>query len=83
MGFVGDGVSNMLRRKSAVGALLKKNFADLIIWHFCNHRLQFAVSDILKEVQVLNYFQFLFLKKYANFISMKYEKFKKCTESLE
>jgi len=65
VGFVSDGASNMLGRKAGVGVLLQKIFPDLIIWHCCNHRLELAVSDTIKEVQGLNHFQCFFEKLYS------------------
>jgi len=37
VGFVSDGASTMLGRKTGVGALLLKHFPDLIVWHCYNH----------------------------------------------
>lgn len=63
--FVSDGASNMLGRKSGVSTLLKKDFPNIISWHCCNHRLELAVSDTLKEVSGINHFQSFIEKLYS------------------
>lgn len=85
VGFVSDGASNMLGRKSGVGALLKSTFPDIIIWHCCNHRLELAVSDTLKEVNGLNHFQCFFEKLYSLYHQSpkNMTELKECAESLE
>ena len=64
VGFVSDGVSNMMGRKAGVGVLLQNIFPDLIIWHYCNHRLELAVSDAIKKVQDLITSNVFFLKNF-------------------
>lgn len=63
--FVSDGASNMLGRISGVGTQLQKTFPDIIVWHCCNHRLELAVSDTLKEIHGTNDFQSFIEKLYA------------------
>jgi hypothetical protein len=63
--FVSDGASNILGRNAGVSALLKKDFPNLISWHCCNHRLELAVNDSLKEVNGLNHFQCFIEKVYS------------------
>lgn len=65
VGFVSDGASNMLGRKSGVGVKLEKIYPNIILWHYCNHRLELAVSDTLKEVHGTNHFQSFIEKLYA------------------
>jgi len=60
--FVSDGASNMLGRISGVDIKLQRLYPNIIVWHCCNHRLELAVSDTLKEVQGINHFQ-LFIEK--------------------
>lgn len=45
-----DDASNMLGRVSGVGGHLQNMYPNIIIWHCCNHRLELAVTDTLKEV---------------------------------
>lgn len=61
--FVSDGASNMLGRIS--GTQLQKMYPNIIICHCCNHRLELAVSDTLKEIQGTNHFQSFIEKLYA------------------
>lgn len=63
--FVSDGASNMLGRLSGVGVQLQSLYPNILIWHCCNHRLELAVSDTLKEVQGTNHFQSFIEKIYA------------------
>lgn len=63
--FVSDGASNMLGRISGVGVKSQRLYPNIIIWHCCNHRLELAVSDTLKEVQGINHFQHFIEKLYA------------------
>lgn len=65
VGFGSDGASTMLGRKAGVGALLLKHFPDLIVWHCCNHLLEHAVRDTLKEIHGVNHFQCFFEKLYS------------------
>lgn len=65
VGFVSDGASNMLGRTSGVGVKLQKIYPNIILWHCCNHRLELAVSDTLKEVHGTNHFQSFIEKLYA------------------
>ncbi|CAI6372550.1 unnamed protein product [Macrosiphum euphorbiae] len=83
--FVSDGASNMLGRKSGVGTLLKNDFPNIITWHCCNHRLELAVNDILKEVSGLNHFQSFIEKLYATYhMSPKNtSELRECAASLE
>jgi hypothetical protein len=36
----------MLGRKKGVAARLVEMFADVLVWHCCNHRLQLADNDV-------------------------------------
>lgn len=83
--FVSDGASNMLGRKSGVGTLLKNDFPNIITWHCCNHRLELAVNDTLKEVSGLNHFQSFIEKLYATYhMSPKNtSELRECAASLE
>jgi len=85
VGFVSDGASTMLGRKAGVGALLLNHFPDLIVWHCCNHRLELAVSDTLKEVNGVNHFQCFFEKLYSLYHQSpkNMRELKECAESLE
>lgn len=64
-GFVSDGASNMLGRVSGVGVKLQNVYPNIILWHCCNHRLELAVSDTLKEVNGTNHFQSFIEKLYV------------------
>jgi len=48
--FVSDGASAMLGRISGVGTQLKIMYPKIIVWHCCNHCLELAVCDTLKEI---------------------------------
>eukprot|EP00102_Acyrthosiphon_pisum_P010394 XP_008178697.1 PREDICTED: E3 SUMO-protein ligase KIAA1586-like [Acyrthosiphon pisum] len=63
--FVSDGASSILGRIAGVGAQLKKMYPNIVIWHCCNHRLELAVCDTLKEVSGINNFQLFIEKLYA------------------
>lgn len=63
--FVSDGASAMLGRVSGVGIQLKNMYPKIIVWHCCNHHLELAVSDILKEINAFNHFQFFNEKLYS------------------
>lgn len=65
VGFVSDGASNMLGRVSGVGVKLQNVYPNIILWHCCNHRLELAVSDTLKEVHGTNHFQSFIEKLYV------------------
>lgn len=65
--FVSDDASSMLGRIAGVGAQLKKMYPNIVIWHCCNHRLELAVCDTLKEVSGINNFQLFIEKLYALF----------------
>lgn len=85
MSFVSDGVPIMLGKKVRIGSLLQKQFPDLIIWHCCNHQLELAVNDKLKEVNGVNHFQCLFQKLYSLYYRFpkNMKELKACTESLK
>jgi len=55
----------MLGRISDVGTQLQKIYPNIIISHCCNHFLELAVSDTLKEIQGTNHFQSFLEKLYA------------------
>lgn len=85
LGLVSDGASNMSERKSGVGALLKIWMPDLIVWHCCNHRLELAFTNTLKEVQGLNHFKIVYEKIYALYhqTPKNMTQHKACAQSLE
>ncbi|CAI6372749.1 unnamed protein product [Macrosiphum euphorbiae] len=55
----------MLGRVSGVGVKLQNFYPNIILWHCCNHRLELAVSDTLKEVHRTNHFQSFIEKLYV------------------
>lgn len=55
--FVNDGASAMLGRVAGVGIKLKTMYPNIVVWHCCNHKLELAVCDTLKEVSGTNNFQ--------------------------
>lgn len=63
--FVSDGASEMLGRVAGVGVKLKTMYPNIVVWHCCNHRLELAVCDTLKEVSGTNNFQSFIEKLYA------------------
>jgi len=83
--FVSDGASNMLGRKAGVGVLLQKSFPHIILWHCCNHRLELAVADCLKEVSGINHFQSFIEKLYSLYhMSPKnMNELKECANSID
>eukprot|EP00795_Rhopilema_esculentum_P000922 gene922-10677_t len=48
--FTCDGASVMLGVKSRVAKRLKEQFPAIFIWHSMNHRLELAVSDVVKSI---------------------------------
>jgi hypothetical protein len=82
---VSDGASNMLGRLSGVGVQLQSMYPNILIWHCCNHRLELAVSDTLKEVQGTNHFQSFIEKVYALYHQSpkNMHELSKCAASLE
>jgi len=83
--FVSDDASNKLGRISGVGTQIQKTFPDIKVWHCCNHCLEFAVSDTLKEIHGTNHFQSFIEKLYAIYHqSPKYMyELRMCATSLE
>jgi len=73
-----------LGRKAGVGVLLQKSFPHIILWHCCNHRLELAVADCLKEVSEINHFQSFIEKLYSMYhISPKnMNELKECANSI-
>lgn len=67
VGFCSDGASVMLGRKSGVGARLKKDFPNIVLWHCLNHRLQLALDDAVRDIKQLNHFKFFMDKLYSLF----------------
>lgn len=63
--FACDGASVMLGSNSGVGTQLKKLVPDLLVWHCCNHRLELAVDDAVKDVSGLNPFTVFMDSMYA------------------
>jgi len=70
----------MLGRISGVGTQLK-----IIVWHCCNHRLELAVCDTLKEINAINNFQFFIEKLYSLYHQSpkNSNQLKMCAASLE
>ncbi|RXM34084.1 hypothetical protein EOD39_14433 [Acipenser ruthenus] len=52
-----SGVATQLRRAEL--------YPDLVVWHCCNHRVELAVGDTIKEIFGINHFQNLLDKLYA------------------
>lgn len=75
----------MLGRKAGVGVLLQKSFPHIILQHCCNHRLELAVADCLKEVSGINHFQSFIEKLYSLYhMSPKnMNKLKECANSID
>jgi hypothetical protein len=65
VGFVSDGASVMLGKKSGVARLILNKYPNIIVWHCLNHRLELAVSDAINEVAGVNHFQMFFDKLYS------------------
>jgi hypothetical protein len=65
--FAADGASTMLGNKAGVATLLLTDFPDLVVWHCCNHRLELAVGDTIKEVAGINNFQSFIDKLYTTY----------------
>lgn len=63
--FTSDGASNMIGRVSGVSTQLKHLYPDLIVWHCCNHRLELAVGDTIKDNGEINHFQAFMDKLYS------------------
>lgn len=83
--FVSDGASAMLGRKSGVGIQLKKMYPQIILWHCCNHRLELAVCDTVKEINAINNFQCFIEKLYSLYHQSpkNANELKMCAASLE
>ncbi|XP_050508544.1 E3 SUMO-protein ligase KIAA1586-like [Diabrotica virgifera virgifera] len=60
-----DGVAVMLGGKSGIGVLLKEKFPSIVICHFCNHRLELCVSDVVKKIASINRFKGFIDKLYV------------------
>ena len=65
--FCSDGASVMLGRNSGVGARLKKDFPNIVIWHCLNHRLQLALDDSVNDIKQINHFEIFMDKIYTIF----------------
>lgn len=83
--FVSDGASAMLGRVAGVGVKLKTMYPNIVVWHCCNHRLELAVCDTLKEVSGTNNFQSFIEKLYALYHQSpkNMNEFNLCAASLE
>ena len=55
--FAADGASVMLGQKSGMATLFLIKYPDLIVLFCLNHRLELAVSDVIKDVTTVNHFQ--------------------------
>jgi hypothetical protein len=60
----------MLGRKKCVAAVLVEMIPDVLAWHWCNHRLELAVNDVVLEVN-----KFCYMKRY-------FCKLRECARSL-
>ena len=65
--FCSDGASVMLGRNSGVGARLKKDFPNIVIWHCLNHCLQLALDDSVNDIKQMNHFKIFMDKIYTIF----------------
>jgi len=65
IGFASDGASVMLSTKLGVTAMIVEKYLTVIVWHCLNHRLELAVSNIIKEVSAVNHFQAFFEKLHS------------------
>lgn len=68
IGFVSDGVSFMIGRKSGVATRLTAKYPNLFTWHCMNHRLELALADTVDEVASVNHFK-TFMEKIYNLYS--------------
>lgn len=74
-----DGATVLTGRKSGLGALLKKEYPNVIQIHCINHRLELAVNDVVARNKELESLRKLFDKIYAHF-SRSSERVKKLEE---
>ena len=65
MSFISDGASALLGCKSGVGARLKKEFPQLVLWHCLNHRLELSVSDAIDSIHGFYHAQSFFGEVYS------------------
>lgn len=47
----------MLGRRSGVATRLQAIFPNITLWHCSPHRLELAVSDVVKEMGAINHFK--------------------------
>ena len=47
--FVSDGALNIPGQHSGVGQRPKAKFANLILWHYANHKMELAVGEAIKN----------------------------------
>ena len=47
----------MLGKKSGVASRLRAKYPAIFQWHCMNHRLELAVADAVKDVNVVNHFK--------------------------
>jgi hypothetical protein len=40
-------------------------FPDVLVWHCCNHRLEFAVNDDVREINEIDYMKRFFDELYS------------------
>ncbi|KAJ8882970.1 hypothetical protein PR048_014809 [Dryococelus australis] len=62
--FASDGASVMLGMNSGVSKKLVTKYANIVLWHCINHRLELALSDAVGEVSGVNNFQIFMDKLY-------------------
>jgi len=65
IGFASDSASVMLGTKSGVAAMIVEKYLTVIVRHCLNHRLELAVSNVIKEVSAVNHFQAFFEKLHS------------------
>ena len=63
--FTSDGASVMMGAIKGVAIILKSKYAQIVLWHCLNHRLELAVSDTIKAVDGIQPIEDLFGKIYA------------------
>ena len=63
--FISDGASVMLGCKSEMGARLKKEFPQLVLWHCIKHRLELSVSDAIDSIHGFYHLQSFFEEVYS------------------
>jgi hypothetical protein len=63
--FAADGALNILERKNGFTALLVEMFSDILVWHCCNHRLEFAVNYVVRKINENDHMKRFFDELYS------------------